>query len=145
MNRKPQTPSYFTTVAADKKWVTTPCVWVNGNERTIVEIFKSSLLSQDQQTTNTHIRHNSKCAQPPHHRIADKVDLAMVFHPEILENVMSWSRDTRRIHNLLTIPLLNLGQASGLESNRCLSVNPALVVHITCCNSRNLAKNPGRR
>ena len=53
-------------------------------ERTLVQITVSSFLPQDEQRSNAEVRHDPECARPPHGRIADKVDLAIILDPEVL-------------------------------------------------------------
>ena len=62
----------------------------NGGEqdrRTVVKVLVAALGTQYEQPANSHVESDRCCAEPPDHRVAEQVNLAVVLHPEVLQTV----------------------------------------------------------
>lgn len=51
---------------------------------TVLEVAESTLRTEDQKPADGYVAEYRSGTEPPNHRIAQKVDLAIVFDPEIL-------------------------------------------------------------
>lgn len=56
-------------------------------KRTVVEVFVTTLFTQNQQATESAIRKNRHSAQEPNERVADQVDLLVILDPEVLQDI----------------------------------------------------------
>lgn len=74
--------SYFTTLA--KLTVNEGRDINKQGELTVVEISVTPLGAKNEEAANRDIGGHRERAQIPNKRIADEVDLTMVFHPEVL-------------------------------------------------------------
>lgn len=54
---------------------------------TIVEVSVSALCPKDEEPTDAHIGNYCEATQPPDHGIACKINLAMIFDPEVLSEM----------------------------------------------------------
>lgn len=82
---------------------------------TVIEVPVATFLPEDEESTDECVESHCQCTGPPDHGVPDKVDLFVVFDPEILymKFVSVHSEDGTRWR---TIPRRRRGQASGLES-----------------------------
>lgn len=55
-------------------------------ELTVLEVSVAAFRPEDEKTADSDIEYDSCCAEPPDHRITQKVDLTVISDPEILQH-----------------------------------------------------------
>lgn len=83
MKRKPHKVSYLTTLAR-KGDLNRYSSRIQEELLTIFEISIATLRAKDEKAPHCNVTSYCGCTRPPDHRVANEIDLAMIFNPKVL-------------------------------------------------------------
>jgi hypothetical protein len=83
MKRKPHNMSYLTTLAKGEKYELLHVMHVKGM-LTILKISVATLRAKNEEAPHGNVAGYRGRTQKPDQGVSEKIDLAMIFHPEIL-------------------------------------------------------------